>query len=157
VGEPPREEFEQARANLWFARREIAWRETRAGVQFRIDLSGGDGRPELVLQVPHRPWPAGSYSLLWRGVRLFGLDLNGPAHRTTSRTVPTPHFQYFGEDGSAQVDPIELATEHIENYRDALRWFLKQCGLDWQFRWHEPPTQGIMGSRRARPRTRKRR
>jgi hypothetical protein len=129
----------------------------QTGLQFRIALSGGDGRSELVLQVPHRPWPAGSYSLLWRGTRLFGLDLGGPAHRTPSGAVPTPHFQYFGDDGSAQIRPIDLVTEHIENYRDALRWFLGQCDLEWRFRWHEPPTQGIMGSRRARSRNRKRR
>ena len=48
-------------------------------------------------------WPAGSFSIIWRGQRVRGADLKGPAHPQRGQRIPTPHTQFFAANGETCV------------------------------------------------------
>ena len=137
----PYQEFESLRGRLWIEAGDVVWRPTGTGHRFQVEIAGGSGDCRLVVSAPDRPWPSGQVSLIWNAVRVRGLDLYGPAHPYRGKKVPTPHRQFFTTIGEWQAESVDLQEEGLDGLRQALRWFLDWCGIEWQFRWRDPPTQ----------------
>ncbi len=125
--------------------------QRRRGTACRWSLTGAPDDCRLVISAPDRPWPSGQISLIWKGVRVRGFDLYGPAHPYRGKKVATPHRQFFTANGEPRPEAVDLGAEGIESLGDALRWFLDWCGIEWRFRWQDPPTQPPMaGTRQTR-------
>ncbi len=147
----PHEEFESLRSTLWIEDADIRWSAAETGHRFQVELMGAPADCRLVVSAPDRPWPSGQISLIWKEVRVRGLDLYGPAHPFRGKKVATPHRQFFTASGEPRPEAVDLDAEGIESLGDALRWFLDWCGIEWRFRWQDPPTQPPMaGTRQTR-------
>jgi len=147
----PHEEFEGLRGNLWIEDADIHWSPAETGHRVQVELTGAPDDCRLVISAPDRPWPSGQISLIWKGVRVRGLDLYGPAHPYRGKKVATPHRQFFTASGEPRPEAVDLGAEGIESLGDALRWFLDWCGIEWRFRWQDPPTQPPMaGTKQTR-------
>ncbi len=53
-------------------------------------------------------------SLIWKEVRVRGLDLCRPAHPFRGKKVATPHRQFFTASGEPQPEAVDLDAEGIE-------------------------------------------
>ena len=155
----PRQDFEEARSNLWIEPAALAWKRLRTGYQSTQPIEGAPEGAEcrLVIGMYDRVWPSGSLSLLWRGTRLFGLDLDGPPHRDAAgRSVPTPHRQWIERDGREWVEPVNLAQDGMHSAEQAVRAFLQWVGLRWSFVWSDPPLQARLPRSGRQPPARRR-
>jgi len=146
-----REEYDRARGQLWLEPGLLSWRQLATGCEVIRPVEGAppDAECRLVISVPDTAWPAGSFSLIWGGIRLFGLDLDGPPHRPAGgRPVSTPHLQTVAADGSEYVSAVDLAQEAITGLEQGLRWFMRAAGVEWGFSWTDPPVQAaLLGGR----------
>lgn len=144
MAESPRGEYERYRDHLWVEREPLAWRRLGGGYRAIVRVEGAPPEIEcsIVVQIPERAWPGGSFSVLWREVRLFGFDLSGPAHRDSrNRLISTPHRQWYEASGREAVEAVDLEHEGIDGWERAWRWFLQWCGIGAAIPWIEPPAQ----------------
>jgi len=104
--------------------------------KLRIDVEGTQESETCFIEVVVRSgesWPHGSISVIWNGERVFGLDLDGPAHRNRNGIpIPTPHLQQLDENGTEDVVPVDVRQEAIDNLETAIRWLARQAGIAWE-------------------------
>lgn len=138
------QEFESRRPALWLPTGPLAWRTRSREYRAEVVIEGSDepGLGRLVVSVGAQPWPTGKLSLLWRELRLRGVDLDGPPHRDPrAGAVPTPHQQWYDADGRQHTAPLDLEGEKLATLEHVLGWFLQWCGLPPGPSWTNPPAQ----------------
>jgi hypothetical protein len=152
VSKSAADEFASVAGRLWIPPGVVAWQAVTNGVRAEWDVEGTapDVTCRLIVAVPRQPWPAGSFSLIWRSERLRGFDLSGSRHKDprTGRSILPPHCQWFDDLGQERVDSVDLLREGISTLQHALRWFLAWSGVEFQFVWHDPPIQPALPNRR---------
>jgi hypothetical protein len=154
VPDGPGATFRQAlETGLWVEAHEIAWNTSPSGCVAQILVDGAQPEDDcrLVISIPHKAWPSGSFSLLWRGRRIHGLDLDGPSHSdpASGRTVRTPHYQVLNAQDRESVEAVDIEKLGPKSLEDTFHWFIRRIELTCQSRWMEPPVQGGLTSQTA--------
>src|SRR5690606_21459141 len=112
-------------------REEFRWRRTAPGrfrAEARLEDTYEGARVKLVGTYNHRIGNL-SYSLIWGGVRIRGLDVGGPPHpNPDGQELPTPHKHRWSDEHREALAyvPTDIVSTGLEGI---LREFLEECGV----------------------------